>query len=133
MDVTLVNHATFATVDVVTTHCVATDCVATNGSVEDMAIRVLPYVTLEVDERLRRRVRRAGDRLRVTVRSYLLSAADDVDTATDRVRDLCDAAVHRVDTVVTRVNDRIDPAGTAASDTEAAGPDPTRPVRLEAV
>jgi hypothetical protein len=75
-----------------------------------MAIRVLPYVTVEIDERLRRRVRDATDRLRINVRSYLLSAADDVDTAGDRVRHLCDAAIDRVDTVVGRVNDRIDPA-----------------------
>lgn len=76
-----------------------------------MAIRVLPYVTIDVDDRLRRRVRRVTDGVRVNVRSYLLSAADDVDTAGERVRDLCDAAVHRVDTVVARVNDRIDPPG----------------------
>lgn len=75
-----------------------------------MGIRVLPYVTVEVDERLRRRARHATDRLRVGVRSYLLSAADDVDTAGDKVRDLCDAAVQRVDTVVAKVSDRIDPA-----------------------
>ncbi|MET0473710.1 MAG: hypothetical protein ABW001_03640 [Mycobacterium sp.] len=75
-----------------------------------MAIRVLPYVTIEVDDRLRRRIRRVTDRVRVNVRSYLMSAADDVDTAGDRVRDLCDAAVHRVDTVVAKVSDRIDPA-----------------------
>lgn len=79
-----------------------------------MGIRILPYITIEVDERLRRRVRRVTDRLRVNVRSYLLSAADDVDTAGDRVRDLCDAAVNRVDTVVAKVNDRIDPADRAA-------------------
>ncbi|MET0453644.1 MAG: hypothetical protein ABW137_17565 [Mycobacterium sp.] len=75
-----------------------------------MAIRVLPYVTIEVDDRLRRRIRRVTDRVRVNVRSYLMSAADDVDTAGDRVRNLCDAAVHRVDTVVAKVSDRIDPA-----------------------
>jgi hypothetical protein len=75
-----------------------------------MAFRVLPYITVDVDERLRRRVRFATDRLRVNVRSYLLSAADDVDTAGNRVRDLCDAAVNRVDTVVAKVSDRIDPA-----------------------
>jgi hypothetical protein len=77
-----------------------------------MAIRVLPYVTIDVDDRLRRRVRRTAERIRLDVRSYLLSAADDVDTAGERVRDLCGAAAHRVDTVVARVNDRIDPAGT---------------------
>jgi hypothetical protein len=75
-----------------------------------MAIRVLPYITVDVDEQLRRRVRFATDRLRINVRSYLLSAADDVDTAGNRVRDLCDAAVSRVDTVVAKVSDRIDPA-----------------------
>ncbi|MCW2512632.1 MAG: hypothetical protein JWR11_1674 [Mycobacterium sp.] len=75
-----------------------------------MAIRVLPYVTIEVDDRLRRRVRHAADRLRINVRSYLLSAADDVDTAGDRVRNLCDAAVSKVDDVVAKVGDRIDPA-----------------------
>jgi hypothetical protein len=84
-----------------------------------MAIRVLPYVTLEVDDRLRRRVRHATDRLRINVRSYLLSAADDVDTAGDRVRHLCDAAVDRVDTVVDRVTDRIDPAARRGDDLAA--------------
>lgn len=77
-----------------------------------MAIRVLPYVTIDVDDHLRRRVRRTAEGIRVNLRSYLLSAADDVDSAGERVRGLCDAAVHRVDTVVARVNDRIDPPGT---------------------
>ena len=72
-----------------------------------MRLQVLPYVTVEIDDRLRRRLRRANDRLRVNVRAYLLSAADDVDAAGERVRDLCDRAVHRVDSVVERVNDRI--------------------------
>jgi hypothetical protein len=72
-----------------------------------MKLQVLPYVTVEIDDRLRRRVRRAGERLRVNVRAYLLSAADDVDAAGDRVRDLCDRAVNRVDSVVERVNDRL--------------------------
>ena len=72
-----------------------------------MRLQVLPYITVEIDPRLRRRVRRAGERLRVNVRAYLLSAADDVDAAGDRVRDLCDRAVERVDSVVERVNDRL--------------------------
>jgi hypothetical protein len=84
-----------------------------------MAIRILPYVTVEVDERLRRRVRYATDRLRINVRSYLLSAADDVDTAGDKVRGLCDAAVNRVDTVVAKVGDRIDPAARRHADQDA--------------
>jgi hypothetical protein len=74
-----------------------------------MKLQVLPYVTVEIDDRLRRRVRRAGERLRVNVRAYLLSAADDVDAASDRVRGLCDRAVNRVDSVVASVNDRIAP------------------------
>ena len=72
-----------------------------------MRLEVLPYVTVEIDDRLRRRLRRAGERLRVNVRAYLLSTADDVDAAGDKVRDLCDRAVNRVDTVVATVNDRL--------------------------
>jgi len=72
-----------------------------------MRLQVLPYVTVEIDDRLRRRLRRAGERLRINVRAYLLSAADDVDVAGDRVRNLCDRAVNRVDTVVATVNDRL--------------------------
>jgi hypothetical protein len=72
-----------------------------------MKLQVLPYVTVEIDDRLRRRLRRAGERLRVNVRAYLLSAADDVDAAGDKVRDLCDRAVNRVDSVAERVNDRL--------------------------
>ena len=72
-----------------------------------MKLQVLPYVTVEVDDRFRRRLRRAGERLRINVRAYLLSAADDVDAAGDKVRDLCDRAVNRVDSVVATVNDRL--------------------------
>jgi hypothetical protein len=72
-----------------------------------MRLQVLPYVTVEIDDRLRRRLRRAVDRVRVNLRAYLLSAADDVDEAGVKVRDLCDRAVNRVDSVVERVNDRL--------------------------
>ena len=74
-----------------------------------MKLRVLPYITVEVDDRLRQRIRTAGERLRVTVRGHLRSAADDVETASGRVRYLCDTAVNRVDSAVERVNDRIAP------------------------
>jgi hypothetical protein len=74
-----------------------------------MKIRLLPYINLEVDERLRQRLSTVGERLRLNMRAYLLSAADDVDTAGDRVRGLCDKAVDRVDSVVASVNDRINP------------------------
>ena len=69
-----------------------------------MKLQVLPYVTVEVDDRLRRRLRRAGERFRVNVRAYLLSAADDVDTAVD-------SAIRRVDSVVAGVNNKISPDG----------------------
>jgi hypothetical protein len=78
-----------------------------------MKLRVMPYVTVEIDDRLRRRARSAGERLRLNVRAYLLSAADDVDAASDKVRGLCDRAVNRVDTVVATVNDRIAPENEA--------------------
>lgn len=79
-----------------------------------MRFRLLPYVTVEVDERLRRRVRNAGERLRINVRAYLRSAADDVEIASGRVRDLCDTAVNRVDSAVATVNDKIAPVPEAA-------------------
>jgi hypothetical protein len=72
-----------------------------------MKLQVLPYVSVEIDDRLRRWLRRAGERLRINVRAYLLSAADDVDAAGDKVRGLCDRAVNRVDSVVATVNDRL--------------------------
>lgn len=74
-----------------------------------MKLQVLPYVTVEVDDRLRRRLRVAGERARVTIRGYLRSAADDVDVAGARVGGMCDRAVDRVDAVVATVNDRIAP------------------------
>jgi hypothetical protein len=77
-----------------------------------MKLRVLPYITVEVDERLRRRLRAKGEQLRLNVRAYLRSAADDVDAAGDKVRGLCDRAVDRVDAAVAGVNDRIAPSET---------------------
>ncbi|MBN3511310.1 hypothetical protein [Mycolicibacterium nivoides] len=74
-----------------------------------MRFRLLPYVTVEVDDRVRLRARRAGERLRVNLRAYLRSAADEVETASGRVRDLCDNAVNRVDLAVANVNDKIAP------------------------
>ena len=72
-----------------------------------LQLQVLPYVTVEIDDRLRRRLRRSGERLRINVRAFLLSAADDVVVAGDKVRDLCDRAVNRVDSVVATVNNRL--------------------------
>lgn len=84
-----------------------------------MRFRLTRYVAIEVDDRVRQRARSAGERLRVNLRAYLRSAADDVETASDRVRDLCDNAVNRVDSVVASVNDKIAP------------PPPTPPVPSE--
>lgn len=84
------------------------------GYCECMKLRVLPYVTVEIDDRLRRRLRSRGERLRVNMRAYLLSAVDDVDTAGDKVRGLCGRAVNRVDSVVAGVNDKIAPTDVAA-------------------
>jgi hypothetical protein len=87
-----------------------------------MKLRVLPYVTVEIDDRLRRRLRSKGERLRLNVRAHLLSAVDDVDTASDKVRGLCDRAVSRVDSVVAGVNDKIAPTDASTQDRrEAAG------------
>ena len=82
-----------------------------------MRIKLVPYVTVEVDDRLRRRLRARGERLRLNVRAYLRSAADDVDTAGDKVRGLCDAAVTRVDHAVAKVNDKLDPTARVGQDT----------------
>jgi hypothetical protein len=81
-----------------------------------MKLRVLPYITIEVDPRLRRRLRAKGEQLRLNVRAYLRSAADDVDTASDRVRGLCDRAVDRVDAAVAGVNDKIAPSEASPRD-----------------
>jgi hypothetical protein len=86
-----------------------------------MKLRVLPYVTVEVDDRLRRRLRAKGERLRLNVRAYLLSAADDVDAASDKVRGLCDRAVDRVDAAVAGVNDKIAPSAAPHDAGPAAG------------
>jgi arylsulfatase A-like enzyme len=72
-----------------------------------MRIKVLPYVAVDVDDRLRLKLRSSAERLRLNVRAYLLSAADDVDTAGDRVRGRFAAAADRVDDAVGRVTDRL--------------------------
>jgi hypothetical protein len=74
-----------------------------------MRLKLLPYVTVEVDDRVRVRLRATAERFRVNVRAAVLSAADDVDTAGGRVRHRFDAAVHRVDDAVGRAADRLAP------------------------
>jgi hypothetical protein len=87
-----------------------------------MKLQVLPYVTVEIDDRLRRRIRAAGEHLRVNVRAYLRSAADDVDAAGEAVSGLCDRAVHRVDSVAAKVNDKIAPSAQTAQTTQPSRP-----------
>ena len=77
-----------------------------------MRIRVR-YVTVEIDDRLRQRLAFAVDRLRINVTAYLRIASDDVGTASQRLRGMCDRAAERVDVTLTTVNDRIDPAEAA--------------------
>jgi hypothetical protein len=89
-----------------------------------MRLKVLPYVTVEVDDRARARLRSAAERMRLNVRAYLLSAADDVDSAGERVRGGLAAAVDRVDGAVGRVADRLGP--------DAANSDTDSDARLEA-
>ena len=98
-----------------------------------MRFRLLPYVTVEVDDRLRQRARRVGERIRINVRAYLRSAADDVETASGRVRDLCDNAVNRVDSAVASVNDRIAPEPSAAQEPGGQTTGPSAKPRLQVV
>ena len=72
------------------------------------------YVTVEVDEQLRERLAFAVDRLRFNVTAYLRVASDDVGTASELLRGMCDRAAERVDVTLANVNDRIDPAETPA-------------------
>jgi hypothetical protein len=69
----------------------------------------LPYVTVEVDDRLRRRVAHAGDQLRINVTAYMRSAADDLGTAGDNVRAIFDHATARVNAAMAAANKRIAP------------------------
>ncbi|WP_299557546.1 hypothetical protein [uncultured Mycolicibacterium sp.] len=85
-----------------------------------MRIRVTRYVTVEVNDRLRWRLRQIGEHLRAGLTARLRSAADDVETAGDRVARLCDAAVTRVDAAVAGVTDRIAPAPDAPADASAS-------------
>ncbi|MCV7204719.1 hypothetical protein B7435_09845 [Mycolicibacterium peregrinum] len=94
-----------------------------------MRFRLLPYVTVEVDDRVRLRARRAGERLRINLRAYLRSAADEVETASGRVRDMCDNAVNRVDLAVASVNDKIAPAPPTAP-TDSADEPPKRHLQV---
>jgi hypothetical protein len=67
----------------------------------------LPYVTVTVDDRVRNRLARAGERLRITLTSYLRNAADDLDGLGRRATAACQTAAVRVDTAMAAANDRI--------------------------
>lgn len=69
-------------------------------------------MTVEVDDRLRKKVAFRVDRLRANVTAYLRIASDDVGVASQRLRSVCDRAADRVEVTLATVNDRIDPADT---------------------
>ncbi|MDT5010115.1 MAG: hypothetical protein QOH57_1732 [Mycobacterium sp.] len=70
------------------------------------------YVTVEVDDRVRHRLGLAVDRVRANVTAVLRVASDDVGTASQRLRGVCDRAADKVDMTLSSMNDRIDPADT---------------------
>ncbi|WP_445166317.1 hypothetical protein ACTXG7_20980 [Mycolicibacterium sp. Dal123E01] len=67
----------------------------------------LPYVTVTVDDRIRNRLALVGERLRVTLTSYLRNAADDLDGLGRKATAACQTAAVRVDTAMAAANDRI--------------------------
>ncbi|WP_179474830.1 hypothetical protein [Mycolicibacterium vinylchloridicum] len=67
----------------------------------------LPYVTVTIDDRVRNRLARAGERLRITLTSYLRNAADDLDGLGRKATAACQTAAVRVDTAMAAANDRI--------------------------
>ena len=69
----------------------------------------LPYVTIVVDERVRTRVARVGDRLRLALTGYLRNAADEADGLGRRASAACQTAATRVDTAMTAASNRIAP------------------------
>lgn len=81
----------------------------------------LPYVTVEVDDRLRQRLAQVGDELRINITAYMRSAADDLGTAGEAVRGLFDHATARVNAALASANKRIAPAHGEQGDTPSAG------------
>jgi hypothetical protein len=69
----------------------------------------LPYVTVEVDDRLRQRLAHLGDQWRINVTAYMRSAADDLGMAGDNVRAMFDHATTRVNSAMAAANKRIAP------------------------
>jgi hypothetical protein len=67
----------------------------------------LPYVTVELDDRLRQRLAHAGEQLRINVTAYMRSAADDVDAAGERLRVMFDAAARRVNATMASATSKI--------------------------
>jgi len=67
----------------------------------------LPYVTVLVDDRFRNRLANAGERLRLTVTSYLRNAADEADGLGRKASVACQNAATRVDTAMAAASNRI--------------------------
>lgn len=70
----------------------------------------LPYVTVEVDDRLRQRLAHVGDQFRINVTAYMRSAADDLGSASETVRAMVDHATARVNAAMAAANKKIGPA-----------------------
>ena len=69
----------------------------------------LPYVTVEVDDRLRDRLAHIGDQWRISVTAYMRSAADDLGIAGENVRAMVDHATARLNAVMAAANKKIAP------------------------
>ena len=69
----------------------------------------LPYMTVEVDDRLRHRLAHIGDQWRVNVTAYMRSAADDLGVAGENVRSMVDHATARINAAMAAANKKIAP------------------------
>jgi hypothetical protein len=67
----------------------------------------LPYVAVELDDRVRERLAHAGDRFRINVTAYMRSAADDLGEAGGTFRAMCDTAAARVNAAMAAVTNKI--------------------------
>jgi len=69
----------------------------------------LPYVTVEVDDRVRQRLAHIGDQWRINLTAYMRSAADDLGMAGDNARAMFDHATARVNAAMAAANKKIAP------------------------
>lgn len=69
----------------------------------------LPYVTVEVDDRLRQRLAHIGDQWRINLTAYMRSAADDLGLAGENVRAMVDHTTARINAAMAAANKKIAP------------------------